>query len=312
MRTFASRAFLKAFGTGMLLFHVEFVFTVAHLHSLAYKKFFRKFTQFGLLLQEGELRPLRNGDWPLVVQSVEHAQPLGKAAVVGFESVLQELGNLYQGDGLLLVELLVVLVLEADRVQVVLPFRETDEHLEADQVQVLQVVGTPPRKACDRVLRGVVHQAAVERLVLDVLDLQHDAVRALVLGHDIRDGALGERPGKFLVHEGEVLDAVAPVKVERRVEEVYRDRLVLGNPEEHLDDRVVVDVDVLVALAVFCDACGNIASLLMGCADVLEHTCVLFLVHKGLLANIAFYSRTPKSAHERCLNDCWSMMEADR
>ena len=57
---------------------------VIHKHSLAYKNIFRKFTQFGLLLQEGELRPLRNGDRPLVVQSVEHAQPLGKAAVVGF------------------------------------------------------------------------------------------------------------------------------------------------------------------------------------------------------------------------------------
>ena len=53
-----SATFFKPLGTGVLLFHVEFVFTVAHLHSLANKKFFRKFTQFGLLLQEGEQRRL--------------------------------------------------------------------------------------------------------------------------------------------------------------------------------------------------------------------------------------------------------------
>ena len=133
-------------------------------------------------------------------------------------------------------------------------------------------------------LRGVVYQAAIERFVLDVLNLQNDAVRALILGHDIRKGTLGDRSGKFLVHESEMLDTVTPVKVKSRIEKVYCNGFILGNPEKQLDDGVVIDVDVFVAFAVFRDASGNIASLLMGCADVLEHTCVLFLVHKGLLA----------------------------
>ena len=80
-----------------------------------------------------------------------------------------------------------------------------------------------------------------------------------------------------------MLDAVAPVKVKRRVEKVHRNWLVLGNPEEQLDDSVIVDIDVLVAFLVFCDACGNITALLVDLKDFLEHACVLSLVHKGFL-----------------------------
>ena len=49
--------------------------------------------------------------------------------------------------------------------------------------------------------------------------------------------------------------------------------------EKHLENVVVINVDILVTFLVFCDTLRDIASLLMRFADVLEHVCVLFSIH---------------------------------
>ena len=81
-----------------------------------------------------------------------------------------------------------------------------------------------------------------------------------------------------------MFDAVAPIKMKSGVKKVYRNRFVFGSSEKQLENRVVVDIDILEAFIVFGYASGHVAPLLVGIAYILEHACVLFLVHKGSFA----------------------------
>ena len=157
---------------------------------------------------------------------------------------------------------------------------ESVEHLETDEVQVAELVVVALDAACNHVLRGVVNQATLEGLVIDMLHFEHDAVLALVECHDVRGDAFRESVREEGIHEGEVFDAVAAVELEHRVEEIHGDRFVFASPEEQLEDVVVVDIDVVVNFSVLCDAGGDAPPDLVRFRNVPEHFCVLFLVHK--------------------------------
>ena len=60
--------------------------------------------------------------------------------------------------------------------------------------------------------------------------------------------------------------------------------------EDLLEDGVVVDVGELVSLAIFCDAGGAVAAVLVGFADVAEHFRVLFFGHYIVLLLMAKHS----------------------
>ncbi len=96
----------------------------------------------------------------------------------------------------------------------------------------------------------------------------------------IRGDAFCERVREGGINEGEVFDAVATVEFERRVEQIDDERLVFASPEKQLKDVVVVDIDIIVNFSVLCNAGGDTASGLARFRNVLEHFCVLFLVHK--------------------------------
>ncbi len=204
------------------------------------------------------MRAFGHGDRVFVVQPVEYAQPLCEAAVVRFILFPEELGDFDKRERFLVVEHLVLFVFVADAVAVVGGFGGTVEHLEADEVQVAEVVAVALDAACDHVLRGVVNQAAPESGVVDMLHFEHDAVLALVLGHDVRDDVFRERVRDGGIFEGDVVDAVEAVELEHRVKEIHSNRFVFGNPEKQLKDVVVVDIDVIVIFSVLCDAGGDI------------------------------------------------------
>ena len=157
---------------------------------------------------------------------------------------------------------------------------ESVEHLEADEVQVAEIVVVALDAACNHVLRGVVNQATLESVVIDMLHFEHDAVLTLIQSHDVRGDAFCERVREGGIHEGEVFDAVAAVELEHRIEQIDGERLVFGSPEEQLEDVIVVDVDIVVNFSVLCNAGGDAAPDLVRFRNVPEHFCVLFLVHK--------------------------------
>ncbi len=262
------------------LFDVKFVIMVAHTHCLAYKKFFSKITQFCLFLQLAEMRAFGHKNRAFAVDAVKYTQPLRETTIVRRVLDLQELGDFDKGDGLLVVEDFVFVVPEPEAMAVIGRIGVPVEHLEADKVQVAEVIVIALDAACNHVLRGVVNQAALERVVIDMLHFEHDAVLTLIQCHDVRSDAFRERVREGWVNESEVFDAVAAVELEHRVEQIDGERLVFASPEKQLKDVVVVDIDIIVNFSVLCNAGVDTASGLARFRNVLEHFCVLFLVHK--------------------------------
>ena len=252
------------------------------------------------------MRAFGHGDRAFVVDAVEHAQPLCEAAVVFFVLVFQELGDFDKRNRLLVVEHLVLFVLEPDAMAVVGGIGETVEHLEADEVQVAELVAVALDATCNDVLRGVVNQAALERVVIDMLHFEHDAVPVLIVNHDVRDDVFCKRVREGGIHEGNLIDAVGTVELEHSVEEIHCNRFVFGSPEKQLEDAVVVDIDVIVNFLVLCDAGGDVTPGLVRFGDVLEHFCILFSVHKESFAAWAArleYVGTRRNCHQAiCVN----------
>ena len=214
-----------------------------------------------------------------LVDAVNHAEPLREHAVVRFVATLQELGDFDKRNRLLLVEFLVFLVLEAHVMPVVARFGKPVEHLEANEVQVAQVVVVALAAGRDRMLGRVEDEPVGEGIILHMLHFQNDTVLVSVVHHDIRGDFLAESAGHCGIREGEMVDTVAPVKVEDGIEKIYGNPLVFGIAEEKLEDGVVVDVDIRVLLAVLRDAGGNVATLPVGFVDVGKHGRVLFFGH---------------------------------
>ena len=253
---------------------------VAHTHCLAYKKFFSKITQFCLFLQLAEMRAFGHKNRAFAVDAVKYTQPLRETAIVRRVLVLQELGDFDKGDGLPVVEDFVFVVPEPEAMAVIRRIGVPVEHLEADKVQVAEVLVIALDAACNHMLRGVVNKAALEGVVIDTLHFEHDAVLTLIQCHYIRGDAFCERVREGGINEGEVFDAVATVEFEHRVEEINGNGFVFRSPEKQLKDVVVVDIDIIVNFSVLCNAGGDAASDLARFRNVLEHFCVLFLVHK--------------------------------
>ena len=148
-----------------------------------------------------------------------------------------------------------------------------------------------------------------------MLHFEHDAVLALVLGHDVRDDVFRERVRDGGIFEGDVVDAVEAVELEHRVKPfgklrdlhftdlvTYQRLLSLSKHK----DVVVVDIDVIVIFSVLCDAGGDITPGLFRFRDVLEHLCILFSVHEGPFAAtcgmICACGYTTQPLNAKCVN----------
>ena len=145
----------------------------------------------------------------MVVQSVDYAEPLCDSAVVAGEAPFQEFGNFDKRDSLFVVEFFVFLILETNAVPVIRRLGETIEHLETDEVQILQSVAFSFDTACNGVLCRIKNQACVVRIVFDMLYFEHNPVETLVGCHDVRGDAFTECVGQSGVDVGEVVDAIA-------------------------------------------------------------------------------------------------------
>ena len=133
--------------------------------------------------------------------------------------------------------------------------------------------------ACHGAFCDVVDEPVVVGVALYMLDFHHDALKVLALYNHVRDDRLAQGSFHCGVHEGELVDAVAAIQLEYGVQEVRRDVHVFGVAEDLLEDGVVVYVDELVPLAVFCDTGGGVSSALMCFVDIAEHFRVLFFGH---------------------------------
>ena len=113
-----------------------------------------------------------------------------------------------------------------------------------------------------------------------MLNFQNDAFKTLVFCNNIRGCRFAESAIYGWVYEGEVVDAVSSIQLENCVQKVCCHFHVFGISENYLENRVVVNIGVLVFFTVFHNALMSVASLLMCFADVFEHCCVLFFIHR--------------------------------
>ena len=263
----------------MFLFNIKFIFTISHFDSLTYQKFFRKYTQSGFFLQTSKRRVIRHRHGTFPIHTVNDSKPLSQHAIVSIVFALQKFRDFDKRKRLLLVKILVLLIFESDRVQIISRLRESVKHLQADQIQIAQIISLSLHEICNRMLCGIKHEAASKAFVFNMLHLQHNPFQTLSGHYDIRCNALAKRPGLRRIYKVEMLQAIASMKAKDRIQKIYRDRLVFRSAEKHLENVVVINVDILVTFLVFCDTLRDIASLLMRFADVLEHVCVLFSIH---------------------------------
>lgn len=105
---------------------------------------------------------------------------------------------------------------------VVRRFREPVEHLEADEVQVSELVIFAFNTACNGVFCRVKYEPVPIRIAADMLHFQHDAIQVLVFCHDIRRDVLTERGCDGRVYERDTFDTVSAVKLENGVKLSYK------------------------------------------------------------------------------------------
>ena len=162
---------------------------------------------------------------------------------------------------------------------VIIGIREPVEHLQTDKVQVTQPVAVATRFACNSVLCRIKHQAVAISFVLDMLNLQNNALQTLVLGYNIRSGRLDKSPINRRIHKSKIVNAVAPIQLENCIQKACRHPHVIRISKQHFKDRIVVNIDVFIFFAILHNALVDIASRLMYLANGAEHFCVLFPIH---------------------------------